>query len=118
MDAGVGCVGKQDELGVRILREPVLFLLRGIHLEALDIGIALIVSIIEDGGPGLVGIVLLDAQDILLVVVVQVEVRQVVVAVLQDDENLVVIEELTQQTSVFVVVQTVYVGVVPHLATA
>ena len=33
LDAGVGGVGEQDELRLGILREPVLFLFRGIHLE-------------------------------------------------------------------------------------
>ena len=48
--------------------------------------------------------------------VVQVEVRQVVLTVAEDDQQLFVVEELSQQPSVFVVVQTVHIGVVPHLA--
>ena len=50
--------------------------------------------------------------------VVQVEVAQIVVAVLQDNQYLVVVEELAQHLSVFVVVQTVHVGVEPNLAAA
>ena len=48
--------------------------------------------------------------------VVQVEVRQVIVAVLQDNEDLILVEELTQQSSVIIVVQAVHVGIVPHFA--
>ena len=50
--------------------------------------------------------------------VVFIEVAQVVVAVLQDDEYLVVVEELSQQLSVLVVVQSFHVGIVPHLSTS
>ena len=50
--------------------------------------------------------------------VVLVEVAEVVVAVLQDDEDLVFVEELAQQLSVLVVVQALHVGIVPHLSSS
>ena len=76
----------------------------------------MIISVIEDACPYLVGIVLLDKQDVVLVVVVLVEVAQIVFAILQDDEDLVFVEEFAQQLSMLVVVQSFYIGVVPHLA--
>ena len=48
--------------------------------------------------------------------VVQIEVREIALAVAQHDENLIVIVELAQQSSVLVVVQTVHVRIVPHFA--
>ena len=50
--------------------------------------------------------------------VVQIEVREVALTVLQHNEDLVVVEELTQQSSVFVVIQTVDVWIIPHLSSA
>ena len=83
-------------------------------MESLDVGITLIVGIVEDGSPYLVGIVFLNAQDVFFVVVVQVEVRQVTITVLQDDEYLVVVQEFTEELPVLVVVQTVHVGIPPY----
>ena len=48
--------------------------------------------------------------------VVEVEGREIALAAAEYDEDLVVVEELAQQSSVLVVVQAVHVGVVPHLA--
>ena len=50
--------------------------------------------------------------------VVQVEVAQIVVAVLQYNQYLVIVEELAQQLSVFVVVQSVHIRVEPNLTSA
>ena len=50
--------------------------------------------------------------------VVQIEVCEVALAVLQHNEDLVIVEELTQQPSVLVVVQTVDVWIIPNLASA
>ena len=47
----------------------------------------------------------------------QIKVAQIVVAVREDDQNLVVVVELAQHLSVVVVVQTVHVGIEPNLAT-
>ena len=78
----------------------------------------LLVCIIEAGRPHLLGLVLLDAQYLVLVVVVGVVARQVVLAVGQDDQYLVVIEELTQVGAMLVVVQAFHVRVEPHLASS
>ena len=48
--------------------------------------------------------------------VVGVEVGEVIIAILQYHQNLVVVEELAQKTAVLIVVQTVDVWVEPHLA--
>ena len=47
----------------------------------------------------------------------QIKVAQIVVAVREDDQNLVVVVELAQHLSVVVVVQAVHVGIEPNLAT-
>jgi hypothetical protein len=46
--------------------------------------------------------------------VVHVEVRQVIVTILQDDENLVTIVEFTEQVSVLIIIQAVDIRVIPH----
>jgi hypothetical protein len=51
-------------------------------------------------------------------VYVGVEACQIVVAVFQNNEDAVAIIEFAQQSSVFVVVQTVDIRVVPHLSSA
>jgi hypothetical protein len=94
-----------------------LFALRSLHEETLDIRITLIVSIIEYATPDLLWLVFLYQLDVVLKVYVGVEARQLVVAVLQNDQDAVTVEELTQQASVLVVVQTVDVWIVPYLAT-
>ena len=116
LDTGVEGIGEQDELRGGVLREPVLLPLRGIHQEALQIGVALVVGIIEDGCPYLISLVFLDAQDILFVVVVQIEVGEIALAALQDYEDLIIVVELAQQTAVLIVVQAVHIGIIPHLA--
>ena len=54
LDAGISLVGEQDKTGVDVLREPVLLALRGFHQETLQVGIALLVGIVENGRPYLV----------------------------------------------------------------
>ena len=115
----VGCVGEEDELAGRILSQEILARpCRSIQQEPLDVGHVLLVCIIEAGRPHLLGLVLLDAQYLVLVVVVGVVARQVVLAVGQDDQYLVVIEELTQVGAMLVVVQAFHVRVEPHLASS
>ena len=101
---------------VRVLANEVLLTLRSLHLESLDVGISLVVRIKQHTRPHLVHLIFLYTLYVVLEVVVRVEVGQVVVAILQDDQYLVAIKEFAQQSSVLVVVQSVHVGVVPHLS--
>ena len=78
----------------------------------------MVVGIVEHCAPHLLRIELLNAHDVILVVVVQVEVRAVVVAVLQNDQYQVVVVELAEILPVVVVVQSVYIRIPPHLQTA
>ena len=94
LDERIDGICQQDEFRAGIVAEPVLLFLRGIHLESLQIGIALIISIEQDGGPHLVGLEFLDAQDIGLEVVVQIEAGQVEIAIVENHQNLVFVEEL------------------------
>ena len=50
--------------------------------------------------------------------VVHIEVGDIEVAVLQDNQDRVVLVEFSEQQSVLVVVQTVHIGVIPHLASS
>ena len=111
-------VAQQHQLRVLVVAHETLARLRGLHEESLGVGIALVISVVDHSRPHLLGIELLDAHDVVLVVVVHVEVRAVVVAVLQDDQYQVVVEELTEVLAVLVVVQSVDVGVPPHLQSA
>ena len=87
-------VGQQDLLRVRILASIVLFAFRCLHEESFDVGISLIVCIVEHTAPNLVGFVFLQVLNVVFKVVVRVEVGQVVVTILQDDQNLIAIVKL------------------------
>ena len=50
--------------------------------------------------------------------VVGIEVSEIIVAILEYDKYLVVVVELAEQSTVVVVVETVDIGVKPHLASA
>ena len=78
----------------------------------------MLVGIEDHGGPHLVGLELLDAQDVVFVVVIDIEVGQVVFARRQHHEYAVVVVELTKELSVLVVVQAFHVGVEPNLSSA
>ena len=90
---------------------------RGLQRETLEVGVALL-GIEEGGRPHLLHIEFLDAQKVLLVVIVDVEVGGVELAVVEDDEYQVVGVELAQILSVLVVVEALHVVVEPHLAAA
>ena len=116
LDERIDGICQQDEFRAGIVAEPVLLFLRGIHLESFQIGIALIVGIEENGRPDVVCVVFLDAKDIGLKVVVQVETGQIIIAVVKKYENLVFVVELAKQLSVIVVVQTIHVRIIPYFS--
>ena len=113
---GIGCVGEQNEAAVGVLAQVVLVARGGVEREALHVGVALLVGVEEAGRPDLPGVVLLDAQDVVLVVIVHVEVRDVELAVPTDHQYLFVAVELAQELALVVVVQSLHVWVEPHLA--
>ena len=76
---------------------------RGLEGEAFEVGETLF-GIVESSGPYLLRVILLDAQDILLVVVVEVEVGRVELSVVEDDENYFIGVELPEVLSVVVIV--------------
>ena len=90
--------------------------LRGIHRESLDIWITIVVCIVEDGGPNLVLIPLLQTKDVVLVMVVHVEVGDVELAVVEYHQDAIVIEELAEQATVLIIVDTVDIWVEPNLS--
>ena len=117
-DEWIDHIGEQHHLRLRVLAQEVLLALETLHEETLEVGVALVVSVEEYACPHLVRLELFYAQDIFLVVVVGIEVGEVIVAVLENHQNLVVVEELAQESSVLVVVQSVDIRVEPHLAAA
>ena len=111
-------VGEHFERGGLVFADEVLARLRRFQHETLGVEIAVVVGIAHHGAPDLLRIELLDTQDVVLVVVVYVEVGAVVVAVFQDDKNLILVEELAQQYAMVVIIQAVDVGIPPHLQSA
>ena len=64
----------------------------------------MVVSVKEYAGPYLIGCIFLDTLDVVLEVVVGIVVGKVIVTVLEDDQYLVAVKELAQQSSVLIVV--------------
>ena len=118
LETWINLIGKQHQTGVDVLRKPVLFALRRIHEETLQVGIALLICIEENGSPYFVRLVFLQTEDVVLIVVVQVEVGQIEVAVIENDENLVFVVELAQIVAVLVVVKAFDIRIEPYLPTA
>ena len=118
--AGVGLVGEQDEARGRIVADEarVAGARRAFEGEALDVGVALLVGVEEDGGPDRVRREFLDAQDVGLKVVVDVESGGVERAALQDDKHKVAAMKLAQRLAAAVVVEAMDVVVEPHLSPA
>lgn len=72
-------------------------LLALLHIETLEVGVVLIVGIVDDSRPDFFRVKLLYPQDIAVVMVVGVEVGEVIFTILQDNEYLIVVEELTKE---------------------
>ena len=92
--------------------------LGGVHGESLDIRIALIIGIIEDGCPNLVLIPFLQSEDIVLVVVIGVEVGDVEFAIIEYYQDIFIVIKLAKESSVLIIVDTVDIGIEPHLSTS
>ena len=75
-------------------------------------------SIEVEGGVGLVRVELLDADDIALIAVRDIELSRVECAVLEDGQNLVLRAELTEVLSSLLVVKLLDVSVVPDVLSA
>ena len=89
---------------------------RCIHLETFQVRIALIVGIIYYRRPWFVNNKLLYSEDIVLIVVGSIKVRDVEITVLKDDKNAVLVRELTKIVAVIFVVDAVDIWVKPHLS--
>ena len=115
--ARVWGVGEQQEPTVGVLSEEILMTWYGFESAALEVGEAL-VGIKESCRPYLIGIIFLNAQDVLLVVVVEVEGRGIEITVAQDDENDIIGMKLAEALSVIVIVETSHIPVKPYLASS
>ena len=91
---------------------------RSLHEESLDIVESLLRSVLHDGRPHLVGVVLLDVEDVWLVVVVGVKVGDVELSVLQHYQYAVIAVEFAQVLAVSVEVEAQDIAVKPYLASA
>ena len=116
--AWIGRVCEANKLGLRIVSQEILTLRRRIHLETLHVRKSAVVCIEEHSRPYFVVLELLDACDVLLVVVVDVEVCKVELTRVQHDKDVFVVVELSEISAMLVVVDTLHVGVVPNLASA
>ena len=90
----------------------------GLHLEALYVGVAFVVGIVEHCRPYLIPIPFLYTQDVILEMVVCIEVSDVELTVVQHHQYAVAVPELTEQASVLLVVDAVHIRVEPHSASA
>ena len=76
----------------------------------------MVVGIKEDAAPHLVCLVFLQTVDVVFKVDVSIKAREVVFTILEDYQYLVAIVKLAQQSSVLVVVQAIYIRIVPYLS--
>ena len=111
-------VSQQNEAAVFILAQIVLLAVARLKAETLDVGIALLVGIIEDGCPDLVRIVFLQYPYVVFVMVVHVEIAGVEFAVVQHNQNLFVALELTEVFSAAVIIETQHILVEPYFPSA
>ena len=116
IDAGIDLVGEENETRIGIVADETLMLLALLHIETLEVRVVLIVGIIDDSRPDFFRVKLLYPQDIAVVMVVGVEVGEVIFTVLQDNEYLIVVEELTKELTMTVEVDALHIGIEPHLA--
>ena len=111
-------IGQQNQFRLRILAQQTLAFVRLVELETLDIRQIVVVGIIEHSRPHLAGIIFLDEQDILLVVVIEVEIREIEFTRLQNHKNLFFVLELTQELPMLIVIDALHVWIVPHLSSS
>ena len=83
-----------------------------------NVGIVLLVGIVEHGCPYFVGVVLLQDAYVVLVVVVHIEVSGVEITVLQHHQNAFVALILADELASSVVVKAEHIAVEPHFASA
>ena len=96
----------------------MVVLCRLIELETLDIWKILIVLVEKNTGVNLVRIKLLNTLHILLEVVIHIWSGDIEITIAQYYEYLIIVSKLAKQLSVFRMVQTVHVWVIPYLLTA
>ena len=106
----------EQQFALRVVADIVLLALGSFEHETLDIQISLLVGVKEHSCPHFGRIKLLYAEDVVFIMVVGIEVGQVKIAVVEDDENVVIFVEFAEQLSVLIIVETLHVGVKPHFS--
>ena len=75
-------------------------------------------AVVIDAGPDLAGIILFYTQDVIFVVIVDVEVRQVITTVFQDNKYLVFSIEFAKILPLSIIVEALDIAVEPDFSTA
>ena len=89
-----------------------------VEAETLDVRKILIILVVEHAGIDLVRVEFLNALDVCLKVIIHIWRGHIEVSVLQYDEYLVAIAEVSQQISLSVMIETVDIRVIPHFLSA
>ena len=87
------------------------------HLKTLQVRITLIVGIKDDSRPRLVSIKFLYTQNVVFIMIGRVKVRDIELSVLKNDQDTILIRELSEVTTMVFVVDTVDIWVEPNLTT-
>ena len=113
-EAWVVGIGQEQQLVLGVLPEDILTLLIFLDAEALDV-MVLLIGIVVDGRPDLAGLILLDAQEVLLDMDRVAEVGGIAFARLEDDEDAVTGVEGAEVLALLVVVQAQDIAVEPYV---
>ena len=115
-EAWVVGIGQEQQLVLGVLPEDILSLLIFLDAEALDV-MVLLIGIVVDSRPDLAGLILLDAQEVLLDMDRVAEVGGIAFARLEDDEDAVTGVEGAEVLALLVVVQAQDIAVEPYVTT-
>ena len=118
LEARIHIVADEQQAALRVLAYEAYLLCRRLHDESLDVTVALLVGVHKRDCPHLLWVVLLYLEQILVKVVRQVEVCRVILALLCNNEYLVVRSEFAEEVAVAVVVEPHHVRVIPNLPAA
>ena len=118
LDARVRLVGQEEKFVLGVVAKERLLALRALHRETFDVSKLVVVGIAHHGTPHFILVPLLNQFQVVFVMVVHIEVREVELAVTQHHKYRVVLVKLAQQSAVVVVIDAFHVGVEPHFTAA
>ena len=115
-NARVRLIGEEEKLTIGVVAKETLLTFCSLHGEAFDICVVVIIGIAHHGTPHFAFVPLLNELQIVFVMVVGIEVREVELAVIKHHEYRVALVKLAQQLAMVIVIDALYVGIEPHLA--